>query len=79
MTMFNDNSGVNHTWSSIKLNRYFGDKFVTLARQNKNTYGDFATVQTAIVANYDLIVTDYWAGEVYVFKQPYETEQTFLN
>jgi len=49
------------------MNRYFADKFVSLARQNPNTFGDFATTQALIVSNYDLIVTDGWAGEVYVF------------
>jgi len=38
-----------------------------LARQNPNTFGDFETTQAQVVANYDLIVTDTYAGEVYVF------------
>jgi hypothetical protein len=52
------------------MNRYFADKFVSLARQNPNTFGDFATTQSLIVANHDLIVTDGWTGEVYVFPKP---------
>ncbi len=44
MAVFNDNFGINHTWKSITMNRYFAEKFVTLARQNTNAYGDFATV-----------------------------------
>lgn len=58
---------INHSWESIQMNRYFADKFISLARRNPNTFGDFATTQAQIVANYDLIVTDTWAGEVYVF------------
>jgi gamma-glutamyl hydrolase len=30
--MFNDNEGVNHSWLSINMNRYFADKFMTMAR-----------------------------------------------
>ena len=29
---FNDDSGINHSWLSIQLNRHFADKFVSLAR-----------------------------------------------
>ena len=32
MTMFLDNAGINHSWESIQLNRYFADKFITEAR-----------------------------------------------
>ena len=67
LSMFVDNAGINHSWESIQLNRYFADKFITLARQNPNSFGDFATTQQYIVANYDLIVTDTFGGEVYVF------------
>jgi len=45
LSMFVDNAGINHSWESIQLNRYFADKFITLARQNPNTFGDFATTQ----------------------------------
>lgn len=31
-TMFNDDSGINHSWTSIEMNRKFGDHFVSLAR-----------------------------------------------
>lgn len=41
--VFNDDVGINHSWESIQLNRYFADKFITLARQNSNTFGDFST------------------------------------
>lgn len=60
------------------MNRYFADKFVSLARQNPNTFGDFETTQKYIVANYDLIVTDGWAGEVYVFPTPTARTSAFL-
>jgi gamma-glutamyl hydrolase len=32
LTMFNDNSGVNHSWVSVMMNRKFADYFVGLAR-----------------------------------------------
>ena len=32
MDMFNDDTGINHTWESITLNRYFSDKFLSYAR-----------------------------------------------
>ena len=41
--MYGDNNGVNHSWESITLNRYFADNFVKMARQNTNSFGDFAT------------------------------------
>jgi hypothetical protein len=46
----------------VELNRYLADKFITLARENPNNYGDYATVQAAIIENYTTIVTDYWCG-----------------
>ena len=67
ITMFNDNSGVNHSWTSEKLNRHFADYFMTLARQNPNSFGDFSATQEWIIQNYDLIVTDLYYGEVYAF------------
>lgn len=41
--MFNDNAGVNHSWESISSNRYFTDHFMSWARQNTNSFGNFAT------------------------------------
>ena len=29
ITMFNDDSGVNHSWESIHMNRYFADHFMS--------------------------------------------------
>jgi len=49
MDMFNDDTGINHSWESIRLNRYFTDKFMSYARQNTNTWGDFSTVQQVII------------------------------
>lgn len=66
-TMFKENEGVNHSWMSEMMNRKFGDYFMSLARQNTNTYGDYAAVQPEIIANFDMIVTDGYYGEVYMF------------
>ena len=67
LEMYNDNSGVNHSWESIRLNRYFTDHFMSYARQNTNYWGDFAEVQTAVVGNCRKIVTTGYYGEVYAF------------
>ena len=77
-TMFLDDAGINHSWESIQMNRYFADKFVSLARRNPNTFGDYETTQAQIVANYDLIVTDTFGGEVYVFNSA-ATRNSFLQ
>jgi len=67
MDMFNDDTGINHSWESIRLNRYFTDKFMSYARQNTNYWGDFATVQQVIIQNCrHAVMTDY-LGEVYAF------------
>ena len=42
MTMFGDDSGINHSWESITMNRYFSDHFMSYARQNTNSFGNFA-------------------------------------
>ena len=60
--IFYPNLNVDHSWTAIELNRYLGDKFVRLARENPNVYGDFSTIQAAIIENYDSVVTDYWCG-----------------
>jgi len=67
MAMFNDNIGIDHSWQSIVSNRYFADRFMQWARQNTNRWGDFATVQEAIISNCKMIVTDQYQGEVYAF------------
>ena len=66
-TMFNDDSGINHSWESIEDNRYFADHFMSYARQNTHYAGDFATVQGMIVQNCRRVVTDTYYGEVYAF------------
>jgi gamma-glutamyl hydrolase len=67
LDLFTDNSGINHSWESIHYNRFFADQFMTFARQNTNTWGDYSEVQKAIIANCRLVVTDTWGGEVYAF------------
>ena len=49
------------------MNRYFSDFFVSQTRMNTNYSGDFAAVQSNIIANYDMIVTSSSYGTVYVF------------
>lgn len=67
ITMYNDDSGTNHTWGSDLLNRSLVDFFMSDARQNSNPAGDFKTVQAAIIQNDKLLVTPSYYGEVYVF------------
>ena len=43
MATFN-NSNINHSTPSIKLNRYLADNFLKIARQNDNTSGYYADV-----------------------------------
>ena len=49
---FVDNYGVNHTWQSILMNRHFADFFVSLAKNNLNTYGNFSETQKVIIQNF---------------------------
>ena len=56
-----------HTLGGEFMNRYFSDFFVSQTRMNTNYPGDFATVQSKIIANYDMIVTSSSYGTVYVF------------
>lgn len=62
LDVYYTSANINHSWTSVELNRYLGDKFITLARENPNNYGDYSTVQAAIIENYDTVVTDYWCG-----------------
>lgn len=39
---FNDDKGVNHSWTSIEMNRKFADHFVSLARRSTKSFGNFA-------------------------------------
>jgi len=70
LTMFRDGDPATrpvHTLGGEKMNRYFADFFVSQARLNTNNPGDFATVQSKIIANYDMLVTTSSYGNVYVF------------
>lgn len=58
---------IDHSWTSVNYNRYFADRFVELARENKNTCGDFDTCQTFVIENTPMIVTDSYYGNVYAF------------
>ena len=64
---FYDDIGLNHSWESIQLNRFFADYYVNMAREQTNNAGDFSAVQKLIIENYDHFVTDTTDGDVYVF------------
>ena len=51
----------------MKLNRYFGDLAVEMARKQTNVAGNFSEVQGMIIQNYDFLVTDTTDGNVYIF------------
>jgi len=65
---WNDNYGINHSWESMKLNRYFGDEFVSMARSNTNSFGNFTETAGWLIDNYDKFETTYYTAEVYAFK-----------
>ena len=66
--MFNDDSEVNHSVLSEKLNRALADRFVSLARRNPNgSQLSFAEMQAQIIQNFDHVVTNGYFGDVYVF------------
>ena len=56
---------INHSWNSINGNRYFADRFVTLARFNNSNHCD-DECQKLLIENYPLITgTDF--GNIFVF------------
>jgi hypothetical protein len=65
---FTENEGINHSWMAETVNRYFADKFVSLARQNKNSFGDYWATQQEIIENYDKLVRIPKYGMIYVFE-----------
>jgi len=65
---WNDGYGINHSWESVHLNRIFADQFVAMTRMSKNTFGNYTETQKVLIDNYDKLETDYYCGEVYVFK-----------
>ena len=67
MFQWYDNIGLNHSWKSMQLNRYFADFFVNMSREQSNVAGDFSQVQDMIIENYDFLVTDTTDGNVYLF------------
>ena len=66
LEMYNSKA-VDHSWASVKYNRYFADRFIEFARQNTNTCGDWHTCQTLLIENVEVIVTDYYEGNVYAW------------
>lgn len=65
---WNDNYGINHSWESMELNKFFGDQFVSMARSSNHTFVNWTTTQHVLIDNYQKFETTYYAGEVYVFK-----------
>jgi len=65
--VFYDGYGINHSWQSIKMNRYFADLFLQMARANTNSFGDFEETQPYLIQNYDLVPTTKYIGDVYIF------------
>jgi hypothetical protein len=41
--------GINHSWTSIVLNRHFADFFVYHTRYNPNKWGDFKEIQKNVI------------------------------
>ena len=64
---FGDDTGYNHSWNSILLNRYFADTWIKEARENSNKIGDYAETQQWIFENDAFFVTDTYYGDVYMF------------
>ena len=64
--MYNADS-IDHSWQSVNSNRYFADRFVEVARENKNSCGTFEQCQTLVIDNYPVIVTNTYYGNVYAF------------
>ena len=65
-TMYNSDT-YDHSWASVHYNRYFGDRFVELARQNANTCGDFDACYAITIDSFELISTNTYHGNVYAF------------
>ena len=65
LTMYNTDT-LDHSWASVHYNRYFADRFLELARENKNET-PYETVEGMLMQNYDLIVTGTYYGNVYAF------------
>jgi len=66
--MFNDHHNYNHTEESLVLNDFFYRKFMSLARENTQSYGTFAETQTILVQNADTVNGSDYYGQVYLFK-----------
>lgn len=67
-SVFSANSGINHSWESISVQRKFGDFFVKKARQSPNTYGTHSDLFPHLIEHNHLINMDNGFADVYVFK-----------
>ena len=65
--IFADNYGINHSWESIRMNRFFADLFVQMSRANENSFGDFKKTQPYLIENYELVTQTTYMGDVYIF------------
>ena len=67
LEMYNTGS-IDHSWKSVQYNRYFADRFMEYARQNKNKCGmKWEDCQYLIIDNYPVYVTEDYHGNVYAF------------
>uniref|UniRef100_A0A7S3IWN7 folate gamma-glutamyl hydrolase n=1 Tax=Strombidium inclinatum TaxID=197538 RepID=A0A7S3IWN7_9SPIT len=60
--------GINHSWESLQLNHLFADKFVEMARANKNKFADFDERAQYLISNHELLQTTYYPEGMYVFE-----------
>ena len=65
--LFYPHSHIIHDINAIRLNRYFSDFFVSLARLNCNRYPKFEDELNVLIENYDYYVTHTTDGIVYAF------------
>ena len=64
--MYNSDE-LNHSWESVKYNRYLADRLTSLARENSNTCGDFDECQSISIDAFEVYVTNTYYGNVYAF------------
>lgn len=62
------NSGINHSWESISLNKKFAELFVMMARASSNKFGDFEDTYKEQIENHKLVVTNYYVEDAFIFK-----------
>jgi hypothetical protein len=58
---------INHSWESIRLNRYFADLFLQMARVNNNTWEPYEDAQKHTIANSKFVPGVDYTGDIYIF------------